>query len=301
MSIIYEPFIQKDEWTKIHNFAIDHLMPILSANAWKALCLVARQTNGYQRSEHQMNYRELQAGTGIKSSATMAGAIKELLTWRCIVVSGGAGAWDKSTYAINATARYQLRNGKPVVVSALENEVEESSLSTLENEVGTALENEVAPTSKTKGIIRKKESFKEKKETPPPPPTEIAANASGGGGGASQEEPAETETEAYLRQTVGAKSKKARQALAHLPLAVVQQSWERWQRENPRAGPGAFIAVLKENPPGPDDPPPIAAERPQAPYLLPSWGEMSIDERETAHRAYDRQRNAWQQQHGGQR
>jgi hypothetical protein len=66
---------------------LDHIMPDLSPNGWKVLCAAMRQTLGWvdensetgRKEKDCISYSQFMKMTGIKSSATLANAIKENL------------------------------------------------------------------------------------------------------------------------------------------------------------------------------------------------------------------------------
>ena len=79
------PFAEQGNWTSVHNQAFDTIMPRISANAWKVLCLIIRQTEGFAKSDgsrrksYGLSYSDIQEGTGIRSHTTIAAALSELL------------------------------------------------------------------------------------------------------------------------------------------------------------------------------------------------------------------------------
>jgi len=74
-------------YTMVHNYVIDHIMPDLSPNAWKVLCVAIRQTIGWQdeatesgrRESDVITYSQFQRQTGIVSRGTLSRALKECL------------------------------------------------------------------------------------------------------------------------------------------------------------------------------------------------------------------------------
>lgn len=104
--------------TNLHHVLIDSVMPRISGNAWKLLCLIARQTDGWNREEIGLSYRDLIAGMGVSSRATVAAAIKELEPLNLLVLKVGRSQWEETTYSLNldAEAEWQPRNfGQPSV------------------------------------------------------------------------------------------------------------------------------------------------------------------------------------------
>lgn len=76
-------------------------MPSVSGNAWKLLCLIARQTDGWNREEIGLSYRDLIVGMGVSSRATVAAAIKELEPLNLLVVKVGRSQWEEARYSLN--------------------------------------------------------------------------------------------------------------------------------------------------------------------------------------------------------
>lgn len=91
--------------TGIHNALLDVVMPEISSNAWKVLCFVIRQTDGWNRDEAGIGYTDLMKGTGIKSRATIAAVLEELTTYRYQLLTIIPGTQhSESTYAVNRDA-----------------------------------------------------------------------------------------------------------------------------------------------------------------------------------------------------
>lgn len=88
--------------TGFHNALLDVVMPELKANTWKLLCVLIRQTAGWERDEQAASYKTLMEGTGISSKATIAASLKELLEYRYELVTIIPGTQhDESLYSIN--------------------------------------------------------------------------------------------------------------------------------------------------------------------------------------------------------
>ena len=81
---VVRPFDSHGCLTSLHNCLLDSVMPAVSPNAWKILCLIVRQTNGWSRSDAGLSYSTIQAGTGIASRTTVSNAIKELVSLNLI-------------------------------------------------------------------------------------------------------------------------------------------------------------------------------------------------------------------------
>ena len=73
----------KDEkqvaFTRVANCIIRDVMPNVSSNAWKILTVISHQTTGWEKVEDAVSYSQLMDKTGIRSSATISKAIKELV------------------------------------------------------------------------------------------------------------------------------------------------------------------------------------------------------------------------------
>jgi len=80
------------QYTQVPNFALDHIMPHVSANAWRVLCVIIRATWGWtdegsptkRREDWLLSYSEIKRRSGIRSDGTVSGAIKSLLNYGCI-------------------------------------------------------------------------------------------------------------------------------------------------------------------------------------------------------------------------
>lgn len=212
-----KPFIDDDrEYTRIHNFMFDVLMPALSPTAFKILALIVRKTKGWRLESEQLSYLDIMKGTGIKSATTVSAGLKELLELKCIAVTHGT-TWQKNTYSINVNAEY--------TVTTSENGVQ---IATPKNGAGTTPENGVAPTPENGVFNRKKEISPKKTIT-----TTMGAASAAGGGGSPGDCSWKTETYRYLmqihhqyptvfKQPNGKNAKK----YAELPLALVQKITE---------------------------------------------------------------------------
>lgn len=88
--------------TGIHNALLDVVMPELSATTWKILCVLIRQTTGWDRKEQGASYTSLMNGTGIKSKATIAACLDELKSYRYQLIAIQPGRQhEESRYAVN--------------------------------------------------------------------------------------------------------------------------------------------------------------------------------------------------------
>jgi hypothetical protein len=89
--------------TGIHNALFDSVMPQISGNAWKLLCLVLRQTVGWKRQKVGLSYTDLIKGMGVKSRATVAAALKELATFN-LILTNHAERWEETQFSLNHDA-----------------------------------------------------------------------------------------------------------------------------------------------------------------------------------------------------
>lgn len=103
--------------TAIHNALIDQVMPGISGNAWKLLCLIVRQTDGWNRAEVGLSYRDLIAGMGVSSRGTVAAAVEELKPFGLLKIAPG-GKWEETRYSLDLGAIVDWQpvnfNGSPV-------------------------------------------------------------------------------------------------------------------------------------------------------------------------------------------
>jgi len=115
----FEP--QKDRYTVVDNVIFDRIMPSLSPNAWKVLCLILRKTRGWHKEWDGLSYSQIMEGTGIKSSATVRQALVELLdkSCPCIKQTKAGDKWTAAKYCLNTALEIEVENG-----AALEIKVE---------------------------------------------------------------------------------------------------------------------------------------------------------------------------------
>jgi len=98
-------------WTLFHNYVLDEIMPALSPNGWKILCVAIRQTLGWQgsgpgdrREWDTISYSQFMEKSGIRGRATVSRAIKECLN---------AG------YLLRKQVGADVRSNKPLFAYAL--------------------------------------------------------------------------------------------------------------------------------------------------------------------------------------
>lgn len=118
-----KPFARQGNYVVMDTALFDYLMPTAPTSAWKILCYILRRTRGCQKEDADIPYREIKAGTGIKSDATISKGIKWLQQEEIIVKLGPATQWISCNYRINR--HYEM-----------------SVPSTSENEVGSTSKNE---------------------------------------------------------------------------------------------------------------------------------------------------------------
>lgn len=87
-------------FTLFNNALLDIIMPDLSPNAWKVLCLIIRQTRGWQKDQDSISFSQIRQGTGIASDSTVSKALKELTTKQYILAKKNA-VWKATSYALN--------------------------------------------------------------------------------------------------------------------------------------------------------------------------------------------------------
>lgn len=75
-------------WTPVHNYVFDEIMPKLSPNGWKVLCVAIRQTLGWagdglggRKEWDTISYAQFLEKTGIGSDKTLTRALKECLNF----------------------------------------------------------------------------------------------------------------------------------------------------------------------------------------------------------------------------
>jgi phage replication O-like protein O len=148
------PFEPKDEkYTIVDNVIFDYIMPTLSPNAWKVLCLILRKTRGWHKEWDGLAYSQIKEGTGIKSDPTVNKALTELLGKEYIRQVKG-DKWDAAQYALNVTIEIEVENGATI---------ETTAEPTIENEVGSTIESK-----DTKQTMKQRKKKKEARAKTPP-------------------------------------------------------------------------------------------------------------------------------------
>ena len=101
-----KPFQENEKFTRVHNYLMDKIMPIVKPNAWKVLCCILRSTsgwvmnNGTRKLTDQLSYSQLLKKTGIKNRNTLSAAITELVERNLVNLTPGEG-WEANEYGIN--------------------------------------------------------------------------------------------------------------------------------------------------------------------------------------------------------
>ncbi len=158
-----KPF--KSPYTMFHNYTLDVIMPSLSANGWKVLCVAIRQTWGWEdeesptgrKEEDVISYSQFKEKTGIKSNATISRAVSECLeagylVRRQVDTHQGTG---KPIYAYALDTEFEVDADVP---ASSKNELEPAASS--ENEQATGSENEQAASSNSEHTKERKERNK---------------------------------------------------------------------------------------------------------------------------------------------
>lgn len=164
------PFDTRGNYTRIHNYALDYIMPLVKANDWKVLCFIIRQTAGWGKDAEQLSYGAIKKGTGIKSDATLSASIKRLLAEKYILSAAGNKRWIATKYSLNTALEIEVTSKSEAESPTSKNEVPTSK-----TVAAPTSKNEVSPTSKNEVYI--KESIKEKEERGLPLPSPVGSNS----------------------------------------------------------------------------------------------------------------------------
>jgi len=111
-------------FTTFNNYILDHIMPDLSANGWKVLCVAIRQTIGWQDEETASGRREMEVisysqfrqMTGIGSDQTVARAIKECVDRGYMLRVPGEG--QEISYGLNMDYEIEVDTTSTEIVEA---------------------------------------------------------------------------------------------------------------------------------------------------------------------------------------
>ena len=111
----YKPFDdQHRNFTLIHNSLFDEVMPSLSANAWKVLCVIIRQTIGWNKWEDEISYSQLLEKSGIKSNTTIKKSAEELKSKGLVIITKQQDASGKgqlvNKYKLNKKFELEIKD-----------------------------------------------------------------------------------------------------------------------------------------------------------------------------------------------
>ena len=131
-------------FTMFNNYILDHIMPDLSANGWKVLCVAIRQTIGWQDEETESGRREMEVisysqfrqMTGIGSDQTVARAIKECVDKGYMLRVPGEG--QEISYGLNMDYEIEV---DIISTEIVEGSDEDTSTETVEVSEETSTEN----------------------------------------------------------------------------------------------------------------------------------------------------------------
>jgi hypothetical protein len=111
-------FAEQGHFTAVHNLTFRVVMPQISSSAWKVLCFLISETVGYNRRSEFISYNDIKAGTGLRSSATIAKALGELLEGapfgsplivRQVGAKCGAASHEAARYGLNLKCTVALQ------------------------------------------------------------------------------------------------------------------------------------------------------------------------------------------------
>jgi len=131
-------------FTMFNNYILDHIMPDLSANGWKVLCVAIRQTIGWQDEEAEsgrremdvISYSQFRQMTGIGSDQTVARAIKECADKGYMLRVPGKG--QEISYGLNMDYEIEVDTTSTEIVGAGDGD---TSTETVEGVGDTSTEN----------------------------------------------------------------------------------------------------------------------------------------------------------------
>ncbi len=140
-------------WFPIHNAVFDVIMPRLSPNGWKVLCVAIRQTWGWvadgtdpqqRKQSDRISYSQFKDKTGIGSYSTISRALDECLDAGYMKRHkvGEHPGTGKPTFAYELNTDYELPVESPTTETVVEGP-------TTETVVAAATETVVAPATET--------------------------------------------------------------------------------------------------------------------------------------------------------
>jgi hypothetical protein len=154
--------LERPPYTMVHNHVLDEIMPSLSPNAWKVLCVAIRQTLGWvddesptgRKQRDVISYSQFMEKTGIGSRATLARALSECLDRQVL------RRWE---------AGRDSRSGKPIYEYALNTDYTVSAeavpLSSSSTETVPLSSTETVPLSSTETVLTKETRRETKNNT----------------------------------------------------------------------------------------------------------------------------------------
>lgn len=103
-----------------NNAITDYIMPRLGANAFKLLICALRQTEGWNKPQDTISYSQFMAKTGIRSSATIAKALTELLDNNFLLrfQVGTCQGTNKPIYAYRLNVDFELSTSEIEVATS---------------------------------------------------------------------------------------------------------------------------------------------------------------------------------------
>lgn len=156
-----EPFNEQGNFVATHNLVYDYIMPRISGNAFKVLCLIIRQTKGRQKKSDEISYSQLRDGTGIKSDATIFKSLEELLGGGYILRKAGEKQRYATRYALNKS--FSISTAEIVVTT--ETVVKNGDLSTTETVANSTTETVAKSTTET---VETERQYKNNKDNSTP-------------------------------------------------------------------------------------------------------------------------------------
>ena len=139
MSETVKPF-DAGRWFPIHNAVFDVIMPEISPNAWKILCVAIRHTWGWKANRNgdpkerkqwdHIPYSQFKAASGISSYATVKRALDECLERGFLL----------RRQPLDADGNPQMVRGKPYFEYALNRDYELTTTETVAVKSGTTTE-----------------------------------------------------------------------------------------------------------------------------------------------------------------
>jgi len=122
-----KPFIEQSFFTVFNNAVLDQVMPELSPNAWKCLCLIIRKTIGWHKISDEISFSQIKEGTGIKSNHTIISALDDLVKNGYIIVHKSKGQWSTNKYILNLEFEISVPSAKNALEPSAKNALEPSA------------------------------------------------------------------------------------------------------------------------------------------------------------------------------